>query len=422
MYVVTLVLTARMNQVTVENRSSCNKYPSNLNNNKPTTSNQKQTFDALLSIASAAVEALEKPKIAQRSDSLGIQSTSSPQNGPVDVLLPMVLTDVRNKSSASREPSENTPENTSIRSKSSTASEILVRTTNTDPGVYKLSESLNLSNTSKASNNSKVSTTSSTFLTGDAKRVKISSKKLKEIKSPFEESASAGNLGFLKMLDSSSLLNSPSKVTDKSASLEVDISIESRDRDGKKGPISTKLTSDKDKTTPLAVETPFQKNVTSDSKCGKKVKDVSVSVIKHHSVRKHTTEHNHAVVVERHNIDTNVSQLGEHESGSDNERNAKQRGENFTSGLDSGYQTKQLSVKALQDMQEIIDLRNTTGSQANTSADIEGNSIGINGSTLFIFYCSPLVRCQFVCTNLMLTTICIKISFLQKFQQNIQHL
>ena len=217
-----------MNLVTVENSQRSCKYPSNLNN-IPTTSNQKQTFDALLSIANAAVEALEKPKIPQRSDSVGIQSTSSLQNGPIDLLLPMVLTDddrkvidpnlSRNKSSTSPETSEKPLDNTSMRSKSSTASEILVRTTNTDPGVYKLSESLNLSNVSKASNNSKASATSSTFLTGDAKRVKISSKKLREIKSPFEESKSpsAGSLGFLKMLDCSSLLNSPSKLTDKSA-------------------------------------------------------------------------------------------------------------------------------------------------------------------------------------------------------------
>ena len=370
-----------MNPVTVENRERSCKYQSNLNNNKQTTSNQKQTFDALLSITSAAVEALEKPKIPLRTDSVGIQSTSSLQNSPLDVLLPMVLTDSdgkvapKDKTNTFRETSENTPENTSTGSKSSTASEILVRTTNTDPGVYRLSESLNLSNVSKASNNSKASAGSSTFLTGDAKRVKISSKKLREIKSPFEEpkSASAGNLGFLKMLDSSSLLNSPSRITDKSASFEAEVSMKSADEGGKKGPVLTEPKSDKDKAPAPVVETSFQMNVTSDSKCGKKVKDVYVSVIKHHSVRKHTTEHNHAVVVERHNMDTNVSQLSEHESGSDHERNVKQRSENFISGLDSGYQTKQLSAKVLHDMQEIIDLRNTTGSQANTSADIEGN-------------------------------------------------
>ena len=377
-----------MNQVSVENRETVQKYPSNINNNSRTTSNQKQTFDALLSLTSAAVEALEKPKIPQRSDSIGIQSTSSLWNGPVDVLSPMVLADggrkvtPKNKSnrSACGQTSENTPENTSIGSKSSTASEILVRTTNTDPGVYKLSESLNISNASKAS------AASSAFLTGDAKRVKISSKKLREIKSPFEESksASAGNLGFFKMLDSSSLLNSPSRLTDKSASFEAEISMKSTGEDGKKEPVLRKPMNDKDKTTVPVVETPFQMNVTLDSKCGKKVKDVSVSVIKHHSVRKHTTEHNHAVVVERHNMDTNVSQFSEHGSGSEHERNSKQRGENFISGLDSGYQTKQLSAKALLDRQEIVDLRNTTSSQANTSADIEGNSIGIHGSTLFI--------------------------------------
>ena len=166
--------------------------------------------------------------------------------------------------------------------------------------------------------------------------------------------------------------------------------METRGKDGKKGSVLTKLTSDKDHATPPVVETPFQRNETLDPKCGKKVKDVSVSVIKHHSVRKHRTEHNHAVVVERHNMDTNVSQLSEHQSGTDHERNAKQRGEDFISGLDSGYQTKQLSAKALHDMQEFIDLRNTTGSQANTSADIEGNSIGINGSTLCILHCSSL--------------------------------
>ena len=383
-----------MNPVTVENRERSRKYPSNLNNNKQTTSNQKQTFDALLSITSAAVEALEKPKIPLRTDSVGTKTTSSLQNGRVDVLLPMVLTDSDGKVA----PSENTPENTSTGSKSSTASEILVRTTSTDPGEYKLSESLNLSNVSKASNNSKASAASSTFLTGDAKRVKISSKKLREIKSPFEEpkSASAGNLGFLKMLDSSSLLNSPSRITDKSTSSEAEVSMKSADEGGKKGPVLTEPKSDKDKAPAPVVETSFQMNVTSDSKCGKKVKDVSVSVIKHHSVRKHTTEHNHAVVVERHNMDTNVSQLSEHESGSDHERNVKQRSENFISGLDSGYQTKQLSAKVLQDMQEIIDLRNTTGSQANTSGDIEGNSIGINGSTLCILHCSSFVYGQFV--------------------------
>ena len=370
-----------MNPVTVENRERSRKCPSNLNNNKQTTSNQKQTFDALLSITSAAVEALEKPKTPQRTVSVGTKTTSSLQNGRLDVLLPMVLTDSdgkvapKDKTNTSRETSENTPENTSTGSKSSTASEILVRTTNTDPGVYRLSESLNVSNVSKASNNSKASAASSTFLTGDAKRVKISSKKLREIKSPFEEpkSASAGNLGFLKMLDSSSLLNSPSRITDKSASFEAEVSMKST-QDGKKGPVLTEPRSDKDQAPAPVVETSFQMNVTSDSKCGKKVKDVSVSVIKHHSVRKHTTEHNHAVVVERHNMDTNVSQLSEHESGSDHERNVKQRSENFISGLDSGYQTKQLSAKALQDIQEIIDLRNTTGSQANTSGDIEGNS------------------------------------------------
>ena len=193
------------------------------------TSDQKQTFDALLSITSAAVEALEKPKIPQRLDSVGIRFPANVQKSPVGTVK---LTEVEcGLSGHSKVSSPNTlqnssadiSDNVSIGSKSSTASEILVRTTNTDPGMHQL----NLSNASRISNNSKVSTTSSTFLTGDAKKVKISSKKLKEIKSPFEDSneqrsTNTVNMGFFKMLDNSSLLNSPSKVSDKSASFEAD--------------------------------------------------------------------------------------------------------------------------------------------------------------------------------------------------------
>ena len=75
-------------------------------------------------------------------------------------------------------------------SKSSTAEDILIRSTvvtardrSTSSSAKDLQES---SNTSCLSARSDVSVASSGFLTGNARRVKVSSKKLKEVKSPFQ--------------------------------------------------------------------------------------------------------------------------------------------------------------------------------------------------------------------------------------------
>ena len=363
---------------------------------KQSSSDQKQTFNALLSITSAAVDALDKPRTPRRSDSVGVSLSSNVQSGPVSSFHPLsadVLTGVyagltpRDEAtkSAGLASSPNTLENVSVGSRSSTASEILIRTTNTDPGVYHPSEPLNLSNASRLSNASKLSHSSkssaanSTFLTGDAKRVKVSSKKLKEIKSPFEEcsertSVSAGNLGFFQMLDNSSLLNSPSRPGDKSSDAQSEVKTPEGERkrqpDRKKQPVISGCSNTAD--TGIS-HTQDLLNNSADSQCGRKVRDISVNVVKHHSVRKHTTEHNHSIVVERHNTDTNISQLSEPNRETDTNGSLKKGSQEFSGGLDSGYQTKQLPTKALFDSQTLVDLKSTSASQANTSADVEGN-------------------------------------------------
>ena len=108
-------------------------------------------------------------------------------------------------------------------------------------------------------------------------------------------------------------------------------------------------------------------------KCGMEENDISVSVIKKHAVRKHTTEHNHSVVVERHNTDTGVSQFGERGIINRNS-NAKQGNGEMILALDSGYQTKQFTSKGLCEGEESNEARNAAGSLANTSADVEGTS------------------------------------------------
>ena len=74
-------------------------------------------------------------------------------------------------------------------SKSTTASEVLKRATKGDDDNYKrLSlDSHNTSISSIKSASSRASTTNSSFVSGGAKRVKISAKKLREIKSPFDD-------------------------------------------------------------------------------------------------------------------------------------------------------------------------------------------------------------------------------------------
>ena len=366
---------------------------------KTTSSDQKQTLDALLSITSAAVQALDKPRTPRRSDSVGPPSSLSMQPGPVsdiqalsaDVLTGVYagLTPTNEVIKSTGQPnSPNGPENVSVGSRSSTASEILVRTTTTDPGVYYPSESLDLSTASKISQNSRTSAASSTFLTGEAKRVRVSSKKLKEIKSPFEEgggertSVSSGKLGFFQMLDNSSLLKSPGRQTDKSVCSDTKTDVETSDRKGKSQ--STVCDCSDIRNADISHSQELTTNLC-DSQCGRKITDISVNVVKHHAVRRHTTEPNHSIVVERHNTDSNVSQLSEPIPGSNRSGIIKMGSQELRSGLDSGYQTKQLPTKVLYGTETLNDMKSAS---ANTSADIEG---------MFTSSCSHkrsyLVRC-----------------------------
>lgn len=84
----------------------------------------------------------------------------------------------------------------SVGSKSSTASEILQRSTMVDgdlsgSAAHQHTSDLNMTG---ASNTSRSSLLNSGFFTGDLKKVKVSSKKLKEVESPFDESVLLQNV------------------------------------------------------------------------------------------------------------------------------------------------------------------------------------------------------------------------------------
>ncbi len=324
-------------------------------NRSRSNSDQKDTFGALLNITSAAVEALEKPHTPQRFDSVPQQKTR---------------TQARSQSKKS--------DDVSPRSASSTASDVLIRATNKDQ------DPLNLSGASKASDRSKSSAASSTFLTGEAQRVKVPSKKLTEIKSPFEEAkelkVGAGNLGFLQMLDTSSFQSSLLSDVGQQTDVEKETSY-TPGNGGKEG---------EDPHADLAhVGRPSSEAVANGETAarGRRISDISVNVVKHHFVRKHTTEHNHSVVVERHKGDADTSL----HLDSGKETTVKDSVDS-SSGLDSGYQTKHLPVQALYSSQTLKNLKTSSGPDGNPASDIEGKCTKCCSSqwNLFDFACTIL--------------------------------
>lgn len=172
----------------------------------------KPDLNDLLCITNAAVQGLDRPGRHRECENNRPLATVQPLSFQFTPLSPTHLRDLYGDGEfadntpgveVERENHIVTPENTktagvtataqndSIGSKSSTASEILIRATT--PREVKLKSNLNDGNrgplndsVSSRGSASEAGISGSGFITGQAKKVKVSSKKLKEIKSPFE--------------------------------------------------------------------------------------------------------------------------------------------------------------------------------------------------------------------------------------------
>ncbi len=303
-----------------------------------TESVQKLTFDALLTLTSAAVKDIDKAESPKR-----LKSVEAAKHKQSD-------------SKCDNDRARKSP----VHSHCSAASELVIRTTD---ATVDSNEQLNLSNVSKSSSGSKGSRSSSTFLTGQAKKLRVSAKKLREIKSPFEEPtavtvSNGGSLGFFQLLDNGSFLSSlasdqpsGSKPATNDNTLVADGELVDFDGKCEKSvarPLKDELVTDTER----------------DQAQGRQTGDIYVNVVKHHNVRKHTTEHNHSFLVERHKSDPDVSVFSSVTSPrADGTKSVGRIGHEELEifGLDSGYQTKQLPVRALYASHTPADLKSQNG-------------------------------------------------------------
>jgi len=161
---------------------------SSLNSTRSRNSNDsKSSANELLSITDAAVSALSKtsnPRV--KTYVRNNEPYSMFQNGisllsPTDS--PPQPIEGRSNQCQTSSSDQNVTGQLSDGSRSTTASEILIKSTMNDKDILSCHNSSNLSDVSKCTTTSEAS---SAFITGQAQRVKIPSKKLKEIKSPFE--------------------------------------------------------------------------------------------------------------------------------------------------------------------------------------------------------------------------------------------
>ena len=151
----------------------------------------------LLCFTDAAVKALDNAKLSKKSKFIGCPPHMQSTSARFHPLSPKLLTGIfggdPEEADGGVAITEMSPKgiddkNNSVGSQSSTASEILIRST-TQPSKGRQSEGKTLvMNTSASSHNvsSSSSRASSSFLTGNAQKVKVSVKKLKEIVSPFQ--------------------------------------------------------------------------------------------------------------------------------------------------------------------------------------------------------------------------------------------
>ena len=295
------------------------------------------SLDAVLSITNAAVQSLEKSLVSTKSGSLqNSAQTMSPVSDKgshsmknITPLSPTVINHVYSsedtfaEGNSQLEPSypqyvtENTADNNNSRH-----SLINTGQSKTEQDLSNLEEKGTNLNSSVNSRVSLGSTASSTFLTGEAKPVRISSKKLKEIDSPFD----IGDDDLSKMSQSSAKHIVPGNV--KKPSVVDDVTRQNHNYNFLTMLANETLDNSRDlnRTEDNASVVSASSSVT-----GNKVKEVSV--VKHHSMRKHTTEHNHSFLVEKHRPDRNTQ--------------VRESSNKYSSASDSGYTSKAVPMTKL---------------------------------------------------------------------------
>ncbi len=294
------------------------------------------SLDAVLSITNAAVQSLEKSLVSSKSGSFPnsaqnlspLSDKGSHTSKTITPLSPTVINhvycseDTWADGTPEKQPyvTHSVPENTASNNSKQLITATVQPKTEQDMS-YSEDKGANL-NSSVNSRVSLGSTASSTFLTGEAKPVRISSKKLKEIDSPFD----TGNNDNSKV-SQSSVTHSLPENTKRTSPLHH-ITGQNHNYN-----FLTMLANDSLDNSRDLNRTEDNASVVSASSSimGNKVREVSV--VKHHSMRKHTTEHNHSFLVEKHRPDRNT-QLMESTN-------------KYSSASDSGYTSKGVPVTKL---------------------------------------------------------------------------